>query len=239
MSRTYLEIVQDFVSEEGVAGGTGPVDLATGKESTGIARVIQYVREAHLSICTAWPDWDFLWETEEGTTTATQVTAGDTLLPMANPVPRRYKTSLGAFQIKQGTSWNNIRHMWWDEFKRSQRTGSVKPAKTRPAFWTVRPDKKIELSHPIGGVFDYRYEYFREPPSLVEDGDEIILPHGYDRLVLVRAKIIFAERENAPEIMQGSAAEFDDLMTRLEANFLPGFRGGDSHEDQDLVVRDV
>jgi len=239
MSRTYLEIVQDFVSEVGVAGGTGPIDLATGLESSGVSRVIQYVREAHLSICTMWPDWDFLWLEETGTTTQDQVDAGATVLPSATPKPRRYKTQRHSFQIQSGNAWRDVRYLEWDDFKKIYRHGSPRTPSTTPNAWTFRPDRTIEFSHPIGGVFDYRYEYYREPPNLVNDDDEIILPDGYDRLVLVRAKIIFAERENAPEIMQGSANEFDEMVTRLESNYLPGFRGGASHEEQDMVVRDV
>lgn len=239
MNRTYLQLVQDFVSEVGVAGGTGPVDIATGKEAKGVNRVIQYIREANDYILTLWPNWDFLWTLEEGTTTAGQVTAGDTLLPFPALKPKHYPTGLGSFQINTGSSWKNLKYVNFKDFWTSMRTGSPKAATARPSFWTHRPNRQIELSHPIGAVFDYRYQYYREPPQLVDDDDVSIIPHGFDRLILVRAEMIYAKRENAPEHMQGAAAEYEDLMVRLESNYLPGFYGGASTDDEDLVVRDV
>jgi len=236
MARTYLKLVQDFVSEVGVAGGTGPVTLAIGQEQDGIRRVIQFIAEADRDICRSWPDWDFLWAEEDAETTPAQVSAGSTIL--AAPATPAREHVLDSFQILAGNSWRSITYMRWPEFRKRFRIGSTKTATTTPSFWTVRPDRSIELSAPIGDVFRYRYEFFQWNSGLENDDDVSLIPGDFDRAILVRAKIIFAERENAPEIMHGASAEFDDIITRLEANYLTGSAGGRHHEDG-LVVRDV
>lgn len=237
--RTYLDIVQRFVSEVGVAGGTGPVTIDAGRSIKGVDRVLHYVQDAHTTVCSMWPDWEFLWVMANGTFTATQVLNGDTLLPAPDPGAERYKTGMNMFQIRSNNSWRGVRFMNWDQFTATQRIGSDKSPMTPPSYWTVRPDRVIELSHPIESESDYRYQYYREPLTLVNDDDEILIPVGFERAVLCKAKMIFAERENAPEHMHGAAAEFDDLIQRLESRYLPGIRGGASHEEEDMVVRDV
>lgn len=42
------------------------------------------------------------------------------------------------------------------------------------------------------------------------------------RIIIVRAKIIYAEAEGAMEVMQGSLAEYEELIGQLQAQFLPG-----------------
>jgi hypothetical protein len=44
------------------------------------------------------------------------------------------------------------------------------------------------------------------------------------RIIIVRAKIIYAEVEGATEIMQGALAEYQDLLEELRASQLPGMR---------------
>ena len=230
-----MGVVQRFVSEVGVAGSIGPTSLTIGRSQDGINRVIEYVQQAHATVCWRWPDWDFLWGIEEGVTTATQVTDGATVLPAPDPPAREYVIERSGLQVERAGSWRNVRYMDWRDFKSANRIGNVIPASTSPASWTVRPDRMIELSSPIGGVFNYRYEYYKKAALLVDDSDPIIVPDP--RIVLVQAKMIFAERENAPEIMHGSSGEYDVLMTQLESTYLPGFAGGRSREER-LVASD-
>lgn len=235
---TFLESVQDFVAEVGVAGGTGPTSIATGETTTGINRVIQFTREAHDYLCRLWPDWDFLWAEEIGTVTAGAVAAGDMTLPNPSGIEvEDFAVAYGGMQVQEDGRWHNVRYQPWREFKVAHRTGATRPASSKPAFWSFTPNRTIQLSNPVGSEFNYRYEYYGIPARLANDDDEIVIP--MPRLVLVRAKIIFAERENAPEIMQGATAEYDDLMTRLESRYLPGHSGGRSNEPMDQVVRDV
>lgn len=235
---TYLEIVQDFVREVGVGGGTGPSSVAN--QTGEMGRVVQFVRDAHRYICDLWPDWDFLWSEYQGNTTTTQAAAGSTVIVRASATGgggsggqlpsniREYVTD--SFQVQDGDSWVPVKYLRWQEFRPRFKVGKVAPASVKPTHWTVLPNRNIELSAPIGGVYSYRFNYYRRSTDLSENSSEIEreIPA---RLVLARAKIIYAERENAPEIMAGASIEYDDLLERLEANYCPGMAGGRSGEN--------
>lgn len=228
MAKTYLQVVQDFVSEVGVAGSSGPDTIALGKDSVGINRVIQYVRDAHRYVCDLWPDWRFLWTRENATIPASMVSGSDTVLPVADPTPRAYV--FDSFHIKRNGRWHRVHYMPWHHFReRYERGDDPRDASDHPPYWTVTPDDKIQLSNPPATEYDYKYEYYQWAADLENDSDPIIVP--FWRMVLCRAKMIYAERENAPEIMHGAAAEYSDLSDRLEANFLVGNAGGRGHEE--------
>ena len=61
---------------------------------------------------------------------------------------------------------------------------------------------------------------------LTSDSEVSIIPIEFHRIIVVRAKLIYAEREDAPEIMAGSSAEYDSLMSALEAGYLFGQEDG-------------
>lgn len=221
---TYLQVVQRFVSEVGVAGATGPASIAI--SSSGIDRVVHYVADAHDYICQLWPDWRFLWVEHEGQITSDDVDNGLNVLP----VPAAFRPRLyvkGSLQVKIDDAWRHIPEYEWHKFKAIARLGTERAQKDA-SFYTIRPDNRIELSNPVSRPFDYRIEVYRWAAPLENDEDPIVVP--FPRLVLCRAKMIFAERENAPEIMHGASAEYMDLMQRLESTHLPGVAGGQGTE---------
>ncbi len=55
------------------------------------------------------------------------------------------------------------------------------------------------------------------------------------RIIIVRAKVIYAEVEGATEIMQGALAEYQDLLEELRASQLPGMRH-DRVSESDLYL---
>lgn len=230
MAKTYLQVVQDFVSEVGVAGGSGPDTIALGQQSVGINRVIQYVRDAHKYVCDMWPDWRFLWERESSTITASMVSNEETILPIPSITPRAYV--LDSFHIKRNGRWSPVRYMEWDRFRDRYERGETRRPSDTPPYWTVTPDDRIQLSNPPETEYDYKYEFYKWAEELSADDDPIIIP--FWRLTLVRAKMIFAERENAPEIMHGASSEYADLMIRLESTYLTGTAGGRGHEELEV-----
>lgn len=218
--KTYLQLVRDFVSEVGVAGGTGPASISI--SSAGTDRVVQYVRDAHQYVCDIWPDWRFLWHEQEGQVDQSMVDNGEVMLPLPNGLRvRQYVPD--SLTINDGSGWRRVPEVGWIEFRRRARLGDPGDP-GNPIFYTVRPDGQIELSGPAKDPYDFRIEFYRWADPLTVDEDEIVPP--FPRIVLARAKMIYAERENAPEIMHGSAAEYSDLLQRMEANWLEGNAGG-------------
>ena len=55
---------------------------------------------------------------------------------------------------------------------------------------------------------------------MTADGDISAIPPRFHKIIIARAKMYYAENEDAPEIMAGSLAEFEDLLDKLEADQL-------------------
>ena len=54
--------------------------------------------------------------------------------------------------------------------------------------------------------------------------DSSSIPSQYHRIIVSRAKTMWAEREEAPEILLASSAEYSDILDKLEAQSLPDQR---------------
>jgi hypothetical protein len=53
-------------------------------------------------------------------------------------------------------------------------------------------------------------------------------------MIIARAKIYYGENEDAPEILSGALASFEDLLDKLEADQLPGQKNRRFSKVQDL-----
>ena len=56
---------------------------------------------------------------------------------------------------------------------------------------------------------------------LAANGDVSAIPPRFHKIIIARAKMYYAENEDAPEIMAGALAEFEDLLDKLESDQLP------------------
>ena len=71
-------------------------------------------------------------------------------------------------------------------------------------------------------------EYWRTPVVMstiltgetTADSNTSAIPSRFHKIITARAKMYYAENEDAPEILSGSVAEFEDLLNSLEADQL-------------------
>lgn len=216
-ARTYLELCRAVVSELGIQGGSGPVSV-TG-QSRELKNIVDWTAEADLYIQQLWTDWKFLWTTE----TVSVLTGLDTF---ALTMPLGFPDEERGLIVSRGTpSAYVVPWMAWEEFFDTYQILG-KSASPRIAHWSLDPDNVIRLSHLTSGTVSFYAQYWREPLRMVNNTDRSLIPGTYDRIIVLRAKIIYAEREDAPEIMAGSSAEYADLLEKLEAFQLPKHRHG-------------
>ena len=57
-------------------------------------------------------------------------------------------------------------------------------------------------------------------PATTADDNVSAIPARFHKIIISRAKMYYAENEDAPEIMVGSLSEFEDLLDKLEADQL-------------------
>ena len=64
--------------------------------------------------------------------------------------------------------------------------------------------------------------YWKTPTEMSVDGSESPIPSRFHKIITARSKIYYSENEDAPEILAGALAEFEDLLDKLEADQLSG-----------------
>ena len=67
-------------------------------------------------------------------------------------------------------------------------------------------------------------EYWKTATTLSATTDTPVIPARFQRIIICRAKIYYAEQNDAPEVMGSSLSEFQDLLGKLEADQLPSQR---------------
>lgn len=209
---TFLELCQDYRAELGIPGN-GPV--TTVGQVGELARVITDIRNADLDIQNKWQDWRFLW-----TSFSANTIAGNRWLTTTKPSDLGTWNTNSFYLDKSSTESIHLTYIDYDEWRDTRVVGESTTGD--PDAFTVLPDGSIYLDPVPDTVMALTAEYWKKPAPLTSNAQVSIIPEEWHRLIVVRAKIYYAEREDAPEIMVGAVAEYDDLMTGLEAGYLRG-----------------
>lgn len=208
---TFLELCRDYRSELGIPG-LGPVTVTN--QIGELARVVTDIREADMDIQRQWQDWKFLWNVH-----STKTVADSAWLETQKPADLGTWNTNTCFLDKGTDDYVRLDYIDYDAWSGDQAVGMV--FNDKPYEFTVLPDGTIRLfPTPNSTVYSFTGEYWRKALPMVADEDISRVPEEYHRAIVVRAKIIYAEREDAPEIMAGATAEYESLMTNLEAAYL-------------------
>jgi len=227
---TYLVLCQDMARDVGIPG-TGPssVDATTLSEEENA--VVRYIAQADQDIQSRWFDWDFLWAQVD-------ITASSGAATLVSP------TTLGNWKLdsvvwdKASEDYQILEYMEWNEYRDSYKYGTIDS--DIPEVFSVRPDNVIDLYPTPNSSTAVSTEYWTIPTVLSSDGDISAIPPRFHKIIIARAKMYYAENEDAPEIMAGALAEFEDLLDKLEADQLPRQKNRRFSAAQDLynfVVR--
>lgn len=224
MSRTFLQLCQTAVSDLGVSGGT-LASTASGLNQEQ-QRVCNWVSRADQMIQSLWTDWNFLWQGN------LQVTAqaGASTLAFATPAGfaaiRNYDENTLWYQ--PGTSM--AQRVTWCDWDRLRTLLQTQPPQTAacPTLFSVDPSGTVRLLERLTAGATFAVDVWCATNPLTNDNDRSPIPiaSGLDQIIVERAKIIYAERENAPEILSGSSGEYNDLLDKLQAYALPAGRAG-------------
>lgn len=219
---TYLELCQDMAREVGIPG-TGPSSVTpTAEEELDILRQI---KQANLDIESRWFNWDFLWTENAGTTVAsTSTITSPSDLAQWNIDSVVYDPTSASYQPLEYVGW----HLYREDYK----YGTV--ATGTPEYFSVKPDNVMDLYPTPDSATSITAEYWKTPTVLSASTDDPLTPVRFQRIIIARAKIYFAEQNDATEIMTSAVAEFEDLLDKLESDQLPGQRNRRFSQVQDL-----
>tara|TARA_R100000656_G_scaffold52732_1_gene41843 strand:+ start:201 stop:950 length:750 start_codon:yes stop_codon:yes gene_type:complete len=225
---TFLALCQDMARDVGIPG-TGPSTTVTTGLSEEEISVIRYINQADQDIQSRWFDWDFLWSEASitainGTSTLSSSNTGfpgtSTIGPLGN-----WKLDSIVWD-KTSDSYQILEYVEWNEYRENYKYGTVDS--DVPEVFTIKPDGNIDLYPTPNSATVVSAEYWRTPvvmstvisPATTADDNVSAIPARFHKIIISRAKMYYAENEDAPEIMVGSLSEFEDLLDKLEADQL-------------------
>lgn len=229
MSRRFLDLCKDVVSDLGIAGGV--INSVTGTLNQEQLRVINWVARADLYVQNLWVDWSFLWYADP----AVLVQANSDVLSPSLPswAANIQTVETGSLWLGAGTaSAKPIRFTDWDTFRQLFQR-KLKSSAATPTTWSKQPDGKLLLSQTMQGALTFTLDYHCIGKRMVSDNDTSPIPVNFDQIICEKAKMYYAERENAQEIMSGAVAEYTDMLDKMQAIFLPDNTAGRRSKNND------
>ena len=214
---TFLELCQELRSELHLPGG-GPSAVTNELGENMI--IIRMIRDADLEIKKLWHDWNFLWAGEAAYSVTTS--SGSNALSTTKP------TNIGNYDLssfylnKTSSTPYRLTYVDWNKYSHVLKVGSQTSAV--PSNFTIAPDKTVRVWPQADNTYTLTGEYWIKPAALTAPTQVSAIPEEHHRIIIVRAKIMYAEGEDAPEIAAGAAAEFDHLLEKLESDELPAQR---------------
>lgn len=222
MSRSYLALCRDVISDLGVAGGVlQSTQQLTNQEQI---RICNWVARSDLYLQNLWTQWNFLW-VQDNAVKALANTA------LAVPVVPSWAANIQTFNLESlwisaGTALaQRIPWMSWPKF---YAVYQMYPKATQkvPAFFSVDPAGSIHLSSIVPADTLFAMEYYVIGNRMTLDASTSPIPNNFDTIICERTKIIYAGRENAQEIMTSASAEYTDQLDKMQAICLPGNTAG-------------
>lgn len=221
---TYLQLCQDMARDIGIPG-TGPSSVTSTTLSEEENAVVRYIKQADNDLQSRWFDWDFLWKEASITSVASTST-------ITSP------SDLGNWKLdeiiwdKTTDDYQELDYVVWDEYNLLYKLGSIDTG--TPEVFSVKPSNVIDMYPTPDSATAVSVTYWATPTEFAADADVSVIPVRFHKIIIARAKMYYAENEDAPEIMAGSLNEFEDLLDKLEADQLPRQKNRRFSRAQDL-----
>jgi len=209
---TFLELCQTVRQEVGLSG-TGPTTVVSQEGQLKV--VVDFVIEADHQVQGLWSDWNFLWSQYSSTTSS-----GTRAPALQKPTDLGTWDEDSFFLDYTTNTFYGLTPLDYIAYRQDHRQGVATNA--IPSYVVVQPDKNVILDPPPDATYTITADYWKTPVRLSANADISAIPPRFHRVIIARAKTMWAEREEAPEILLASSAEYQDLLDKLEADSLPG-----------------
>jgi len=221
----FLELCQAYRAELGIPG-SGPTTVVgqTGELGALVADVVR----AEVDIKRRWQDWDFMWS----------AFTSNTVIGSRTPSTSQ-PTDLGVWDVstfalsQESADYIELDYLPYKEFR--QQIVAAATVTGTADIVTFDPTGDILLDPQPDAVLPFYGEYWRRADEMTADIEISRIPVAFHRLIIVRAKIHYAEREDAPELTAGAMAEFEDLLRQLESHSLPGHASSRQYQNTEFA----
>jgi hypothetical protein len=223
---TFLQLCQRVRRDCGISQ-SGPTTV-TGQ--TGIlANVVDWVADAIEEIENLHADWHFLLAEHTDTCVAGQQ-------EYSAPSDLGQWDRRAVYLDRTLNTYRKLRYMDYDTWRSNFRNG-VK-TNSKPTSFTIKPDDTLVLEGPPDDTYSIYADYWKKPTRPTADSDTSLIPTRWEKVIIARAKLYFAEYDAAQEILQSSTQEFARVLLLLESDQLPN-RHMDSMAESDLHLQVV
>lgn len=234
---TYLELVQELVTELGVGGANqgATVPPAVAGQTGQLWNAANWIKQANNNINLMWSDWRYL-----STEYAETLTVGSTAVPAHSGTEVVKKWDRASFWINRSlTSAGPLGFMSWEDFRSNILPGPAATSNSKPSIITQKRDGTLLLNAPCNSTYALTAEFYKRPTLLASDNDTPEMPEEFHRLIVCEAAIKYGNKEAAMEVISGMEAEYDYLLAKLQTDQLPGGEFDDQFSQDVPLVMDI
>jgi len=225
---TFLQLCQAARRSFGISG-TGPSSVAN---QVGILeKLIEWVQISDMETQSRWNDWDFLHVPNWTSPTIIGVPEITAPADIGTWDENSFYLDYSTADFKRLTPLGYVE--WRNVFRNGVKTNQ------KPDFCVVMPNQNLWLESPPDAIYSFSADYWKRPVKMVNNTDTSQIPEEYERIILARAKMMYAEDQGAGEVLVAAQIEFDDLLDKLEAKYLPSQRSRRRSEGDTIVVTPV
>jgi hypothetical protein len=218
----FLSGVQRLRQECSVSGN-GPTDVAN--QTGEMARLVNWYKTACEEIESEYIDWKFLWAA--GSITLAQGQSVYTGLD----VPSDLNTyDLDTFRLDGNDCL--------DVYDYSEYEFDAQSTESQPYRIFIQPDNGILVDPVPDQAYTITFDYFKKPSVLAANADTPFIPSQYHRVIWARAMMMYADYEDAPEVMRQGTLLYSKAYEQLKAHQLPNRDQTYGRSDnQEIIVR--
>lgn len=205
---TFLQLVVDLHRESGAAGQAPSTVVGQRGEYN---RLVNWIKDADLYIQDLYENWKF-----QRSSYSEETLVGNNALPTVQDAAWYDEKTFKI--IEEGeTQENLIEVVEYDAIKSEIRdTASGVPYRV-----IIMPDNTLEVDPVPDGAHTIKCDYYRNAVEMTGNGDVSVIPERFHKAILGYALILYANYENAAEIMRRGETTFGQQISRLENSQLP------------------
>jgi hypothetical protein len=214
---TYLELVQELVSELGIGGANqgGTVPDTVVNQTGQLWNAANWIKQANNNINVMWADWQYL-----AVEYSEALTVGSTTAPAHSGSETVKKWDRGSFWIDQTlNSAGQLSWFLWEDFRRHVLPGPT-GSNSKPSAITQKRDGTLLVNVPPDASYTLTAEFYKRPALLATDTDEPEMPEEFHRIIVCEAAIKYGNKEAAAEVISGMEAEYAYLLDKLQTDQL-------------------
>lgn len=207
----FLTLVQQLQRETGVEGA--PLTAVLNQKGM-YSKLVNWIADADEHIKNMRTDWKFLWSAYSITT------ASGTSEPTVPSDLNLWDED--SFYLDYSLASNrHLRILDYKQWRDGRGRGVL--INRKPDRVVIKPDNQIVLANPPDAAYALTADYWKTSTKMAANNDTSEIPAEFHRVILLQAKLWYAEQQEIPDVYQAANIELNG--------------GGDNKKDMGLLER--